>query len=181
MYFKITWKTHVACFILCLIISLTINDVATSLFINLLIQNGRFILSNNITFNLITFVILLMIPITIIHEILHGLTYKIFGGKVKFGFKGIYAYCQEISGIKIHRTKFLLVLLAPVTVISIFSLLIPMWLGGIVFILNLLGSSGDLLMSFYLIRTDSSSYILDKAKGFEVIRSFTVPASDFHQ
>ncbi|WP_139906462.1 DUF3267 domain-containing protein [Clostridium thermarum] len=103
------------------------------------------------------------------------------GSKVKFGFKGIYAYCHEISGIKIHRTKFLLVLLAPVTVISIFSLLIPMWLGGIVFILNLLGSSGDLLMSFYLIRTDSSSYILDKAKGFEVIRSFTVPASDLPQ
>ena len=47
--------------------------------------------------------------ITIIHEAIHGLCAKLFGGKVIFGFKGIYAYCQEVSGKELHRTKFLLV------------------------------------------------------------------------
>lgn len=38
-----------------------------------------------------------MIPITLIHELIHGCAYATFGGKIKFGFKGIYAYAQEIS------------------------------------------------------------------------------------
>jgi hypothetical protein len=38
-----------------------------------------------------------------------------------------------------------------------------------IFILNLLGSTGDILMAFYLCRTNENSYILDRSYGFDVI------------
>jgi len=111
-----------------------------------------------------------MIPISIVHEAIHGLAYEFFGGKVKYGFKGIYAYTQEVSEIPIDRIKFLIILLAPLTVMSILTLLLPVWLGGIIFLLNLLGASGDLYMSYKLIKYDSNSKIVDRIYGFDVVQ-----------
>ncbi|MBU3090573.1 DUF3267 domain-containing protein [Clostridium sp. CF011] len=110
-----------------------------------------------------------MIPISIVHESIHGLAFLAFGGKVRYGFKGIYAYTQEISELPIDRTKFLIILMAPLTVLSIITLLLPIWLGGIIFLINLLGASGDLYMSFKLIRYDFNSKIVDKKYGFDVV------------
>ena len=110
-----------------------------------------------------------MIPISIVHEAIHGLAYKSFGGKVKYGFKGIYAYTQEISEMPIDRIKFLIILLAPLAIMSIMTLFLHLWLGGMIFFLNLLGASGDLYMSFKLIRYDSNSKIVDRKYGFDVV------------
>ena len=110
-----------------------------------------------------------MIPIGVMHEGIYGLAYKAFGGKVKYGFKGIYAYTQEVSEIPIERTKFLIILLAPLTVMSIATLLLPIWLGGIIFLLNFLGASGDLYLSFILMRYEWNSKIVDKKYGFDVV------------
>ncbi len=93
------------------------------------------------------------------------------GGKVKYGFKGLYAYAQEISGITLHRTQFLIVLLAPVTIISFGSVFIPGYIGYSIFLLNLLGSTGDLLMALYLCRSNENSYIIDESYGFDVVDS----------
>ncbi|MGH4125298.1 MAG: metalloprotease family protein [Clostridium sp.] len=62
---------------------------------------------------------------------------------------------MEVSAKPIQRVKFLIVLLLPVTVISVVSLFLPLWVGGMIFFLNLLGSSGDLLMAFSLMKLDS--------------------------
>jgi hypothetical protein len=104
-----------------------------------------------------------------VHEVIHGITYSIFGGKVKYGFKGIYAYTMEVSEKPIERTKFLVVLLMPITVISLLALLLPSWLGGMIYFLNLLGSTGDLYMAIFLIKLDSNSRIIDKKYGFDVV------------
>lgn len=96
--------------------------------------------------------------------------YRIFGGKVRYGFIGLYAYTKEVSGIILHRTKFLMVLLAPVTVISVISLLISKEAGLIIFLLNLLGSTGDLLMAFFLCKSDDSCYIADRSYGFDIVK-----------
>lgn len=93
-----------------------------------------------------------------------------FGGRVKYGFKGVYAYAMEITGVALDRTQFLIVLLAPIMIISIIALLIPGRTGEIVFLLNSLGSVGDLLMDFYLIRVSDDDYIVDRDYGFEVIK-----------
>jgi hypothetical protein len=93
----------------------------------------------------------------------------VFGGKVRYGFKGIYAYTMEVSEKPIQRVKFLVVLLLPVTAISLFTLLLPLWLGGMVFFLNLIGSSGDLLMAVSLMKLDSGSMIIDRNHGYDVV------------
>jgi hypothetical protein len=156
------------CFIFALLISLSMMDLINDSYTIILIDSSIFNFTKDFTINSVILVVLLMIPITLVHEALHGLSYKFFGGRVRFGFKVIYAYCQEVSAIKLHRTKSLITLLAPVTIISLFSLLLPAGLGGMIFILNLVGSTGDLYMSFYLTRF-SSSYILDRNYGFDVI------------
>ncbi|HEY8892646.1 MAG TPA: DUF3267 domain-containing protein [Clostridium sp.] len=81
----------------------------------------------------------------------------------------MFAYTQEISEIPIDRTKFLIILLAPLTLMSIVTLMLPSDLGGIIFLMNLLGASGDLYMSFKLSRYNSNSKIVDRKYGFDVV------------
>ncbi|MDP4090344.1 MAG: DUF3267 domain-containing protein [Bacillota bacterium] len=169
MSFNITWKTHAACFILSIIVSFAFVDVMYSSFLYLLSAYRLLNITGNFVADASLIVILLMIPVIILHEALHGLCYISFGGKIRFGFKGIYAYCQETSGIKLLRIKFLIVLLVPVTLISILSLFIPVYFGSLIFIMNLVGSTGDLVMALYLVGIDNNSYILDTKNGFEVI------------
>ena len=73
--------------------------------------------------------ILFMIVILIVHERIHRLSYELFGGKVKYGFKIIYAYTYEVSELPLEKVKFLIVLLSPVTIISLITLLLPTWIG----------------------------------------------------
>lgn len=75
-----------------------------------------------------------------------------FGGRIKFGFKGICAYTQEVSGSVLHRTKFLALLLAPSTVILVLTIFIPNSIGTVIFLFNLLGSIGDILWLFIYVR-----------------------------
>lgn len=112
---------------------------------------------------------MILIPLTIIHELLHGIAYRIFRGKLKYGFNGIYAYTLEASGKALHRTKLLLMLLAPVTFISLASLLIPVAIDGLLFLLNLSGSNGDLLMALYLCKLSNDNYIIDRKHSFDIV------------
>ena len=170
MSFKISWKIHILCFLLaygfCYIQIENINNV----FLDLVVNHKIFRLTGMYFFDMVIAIWVLMIPITLVHEIIHGIAYSLFGGKVKFGFKGIYAYTQEISGIILHRTKFLIVLLAPVTIISITSVLIGNSIGSVLFLLNFFGSIGDILMAIYLVKSDFNSYILDRDYGFDIIK-----------
>lgn len=169
MSFKITWKTHVICTIIAFIIVELLGSTVDNILDNFFLKPFIFYPTKYLVINFCMYVLLLMIPISIVHESIHGLVYKAFGGKVRYGFKGIYAYTQEVSEIPIDRTKFLIILLAPLTVMSIGTLLLPMWLGGIIFLLNLLGASGDLYMSYKLIEYDSNSKIVDRKYGFDVV------------
>lgn len=169
MSFKVSWKVHILCFIISCIFCLITKNSISDLFMVLLSQNNIIYFKGNVLMNVIIFLIIIFILITVVHELLHGICYRLFGGKVKFGFKGLYAYTQETSGIALYRTKFLLVLLAPVTIISMASVLLPTSIGGIVFLLNLLGSTGDLLMSFYLCKSNENSYVVDRSYGFDII------------
>ena len=169
MSFKITWKTHVICTIIAFLIVKLLGSTVDNILDNFFLKPYIFYPTKYLVINFCIYVLLLMIPILIVHESIHGLAYKTFGGKVKYGFKGIYAYTQEVSEIPINRTKFLIILLAPLTIMSILTLFIPVWLGGIIFLLNLLGASGDLYMSYRLIRYDSNSKIIDRKYGFDVV------------
>ncbi|MEW9095248.1 MAG: DUF3267 domain-containing protein [Clostridiaceae bacterium] len=169
MSFKISWKLHINCFLIGFTFCLMGQNYINNLILNLLLENKIIKFTGNPLLNFIFFIFIIFIAIIFFHELLHGATYKIFGTKVKYGFKIIYAYVQETSGIALHRTKFLIVLLAPVTIISIASIFIAGSIGDIIFLLNLLGSIGDLLMAFYLCKSNENSYIIDTKYGFDVV------------
>jgi len=168
MSFKITWKTHVMCFLISVIIVLFFWNTANVIVENFIMKDFVEYPTKFISVNFYIVILLLLVPIIAIHEVLHGISFIIFGGRVKYGFKGIYAYTMEVSAKPIQRVKFLIVLLMPVTVISLFSLILPLWLGGMIYFLNLLGSTGDLYMAALLMRLDSDSSIIDRKYGFDI-------------
>jgi len=113
-----------------------------------------------------------MTPITVLHELCHGAVNTIFNGKVRFGIRGIYAYTQELTGRPLSKNKFTIVLLAPLMSISVLAaviILINYWVGSLLFILNLLGSAGDICMVFSLCKYNYKSRIIDKAYGFDIL------------
>ena len=144
-------------------------DNISNVFLDLAINYKFFNLTEFYFLDMIIATLILMIPITLVHEIIHGIAYIIFGGKIKFGFKGIYAYTQETCGVILHRTKFAVILLAPVTTISLITLFITSSLGSLIFLLNFIGSTGDIIMATYLCKSNANSYIKDREYGFDVI------------
>lgn len=169
MSFKVTWKLHALCFFTALIICLITQKYISNLIINLLLENNLTEFTVSTIINLCVYLLVIFVFIAFIHERIHGFSYKLFGGNVKYRFKGLYACVYETSGIAVHRTKFLIVLLAPLTLISIASLFIPGSVGGVVFLLNLLGSTGDFMMAFYLCKSNENMYVIDKSYGFDVV------------
>jgi hypothetical protein len=146
------------------------SDYINQLMFKLLFNDIIWNLTNNLVIDVILFFMILMIPVTIVHEWTHGMVYKLFGGKVKYEFKGIYIKAREASGMSIHRSKFLLILIAPMTVISLLSLLIPGWIGGMLLLLNIFKSTGDLLKIFYVFKSNGNECIIDRKDGFDIVK-----------
>lgn len=119
--------------------------------------------------NYFLFVSLVLIPITAIHEIIHGTFYRIYGGRPVYGFKGVYAFTMESTNMPIPRNSFLILLLAPVTVISFICAIIPGVWSPAVMALNLLGSTGDIYMAWGLRRLPPGCSIIDRHFGYEAI------------
>lgn len=168
MLYRITWKTHVIClFISTAIIAIFYTDV-----IKIVDEFLSFSLllypSYSIILNFYIPIILLTIIASILHEIIHAGAYKIFGGKAEIGYKLIYAYTRETSGKPIVRIKFIAILLLPLLLISV--LLFPSGVvGRMIFLINLMGSSGDIYMVFVLLRYGKNCSIVDRSYGFDVI------------
>jgi hypothetical protein len=154
---RISGKVYTVCTLLALIIGLmsmeTIDKAYKGYGFSIISQYP----SKLTMFNFIVFIVLLMQLITLVHELLHGFAFLCFGGKVRYGFKGMYAYTKEISGIQLSRTRHLIVLFAPLAVISTVSIIFGGWLGGLVCILNLLGSTGDVFIAFNRVKSDCKS------------------------
>lgn len=172
MSFYLNWKTHIKIYIIAALMAILLREPINIMVLKSILEiyevTGIYFSPFFIIFVFIYFAAV-MVPITLVHELLHSLVHLSFGGRVKIGFKGIYAYCQETSGIQLSRTQFLMVLVAPMTLISLISILLPYQWSLVVFILNLLGSSGDLYMAFWLCKIDESRKVIDKKYGFDVI------------
>lgn len=169
MIYKITWKTHMICTLISLAISLMMGRLIDNIMVGLSDTDILFRMIPWPQASFMVLVVLLMVPITLVHEYIHGVFYRSFKGKVRFGFKGIYAYCQETSGIAIERVNYLIVLLSPLVFISILAVLIGGWIGSLVYLLNLMGSSGDLYMAYKVSLCGKGSRVIDRPFGFEVI------------
>lgn len=110
----------------------------------------------------------LIIIVTIIHELIHGLFLYIFtGDKPKLGIKSIYPYAGAPNWY-IHKNNSFIVYLSPLMVITIFGFTllgaIPDSYSSIVFFLVLFnagGSFGDLWVCIKLLNKPKAAYVND--------------------
>lgn len=167
--FKVNWRLHFRIFLIQLIVLFIWYEEISSMLENSILNIPSFCIFTNSLFGLMFLLLAIMFLVCLIHELIHGFTYRAFGGSFRLGFKGIYAYCQETSGIMVTRTQFLAVLLMPVTIISIMGALFPRVM-GLFYILNLFGSIGDIYMALYLCKLNKSIKIIDRNYGFDIIK-----------
>lgn len=168
MSFRVNWKTYIFFMVVSLLIVWLLKSEVNLILESFIIANPSIYMEGNVLLHFSIYVMLLMVPVSVLHELVHGIAYTMFGGRVRFGFKGIYMYTCEISKKPIRRIKFLIVLLMPLVSISLLSCLIEKW-GGMAFLVNLLGSSGDIVMALALIRYSCDSSVVDREYGFDVV------------
>jgi hypothetical protein len=112
--------------------------------------------------------------ITVMHELIHGVTYKMFGARVKYGVKLLNFYTMDVSRKYYSANQMLWVLLAPLTVITlaltvfgtIYSQYLYYILIGMFF--NLSGSVGDIAMSMYILSNGKKCKVRDESYGFSL-------------
>ena len=110
-----------------------------------------------------------------IHEMFHGIAYKIFGGKLKFGVKLPFcAYCADISDNMYESWKMIIILLFPAILLSL-----VMFIGillfnqtvfylGICIIINLAGATADIYYALMLATKYKDTIIKDTMDGFDI-------------
>lgn len=168
--YKITWKTQIICVGLSIVIMLLLwplywNSVVTLFSSNIIYFPTKFKIVNAYIY--IAAIISLLV---ILHEGLHGLAFKLYGGKVRFGIRHLNPYTLEISGLKLNRSQFLIVLLTPITVISLLTIFIPGITGKFLFMFDLISSTGDFFMAFILAGCKPGYKIKDSKYGIEIIK-----------
>lgn len=166
--YKFTKKTQLICIVMSAIILFIFWPVYWNSFIALRYSAITYFPTNINLLNIYIYVITTMLFVIVIHEGIHGIIFILYGGKIKFGIQGLYVYIQESSGLKMSKNQFLIILLAPVTIISLISIIIPGYTGGFVFLLNLMSSTVDIYMAFILVGIKSNCKIKDSKFGFEI-------------
>ena len=169
MQFKNTWKFRGACLAMCYGIFYLMSGLTNQIIFKVLFNDIIWKLTNNLVIDTILFFVMLMIPVALVHEGIHGIMYKLFGGKVRFSIRGIYLQAREASKLQMSRSKYLVVLMTPVVILSSLSLLIPGWIGSTILLLNLFKSTGDMIKAAYLCRAKNDSFIVDNQNGFEIV------------
>ena len=104
----------------------------------------------------------------IVHEAIHGIFFRVFtGGRVKFAFKGAYAYAAAPDWY-LPKKPYMVISLAPLVLMTVGGLLallwVPLdWITPIILLLamNTSGSVGDLYVFLLLTRMEKDVLIQD--------------------
>ncbi|SNV83902.1 Protein of uncharacterised function (DUF3267) [Clostridium cochlearium] len=167
MKYNISYKLHLKVIIVSIFFCISCYDFVEYTILDFCIN---IITHNHISILLLyTYAILTMGLLSIVHELIHGLTYKLLGGKVTYKFRILYLATQEISGKALAIYKFAIVLLAPFIIISLGSLLFPTWISNFLLIVNFISSLADILMTLELIKYPRYSKIIDRDYGYDII------------
>lgn len=135
-----------------------------------------FDLSSGLTLYLTKFAVMLggAVIYMILHELVHGITMKIFGcKKVNYGFTGMYAYAG--SEYYFAKTPYLTIALAPVVfwgiVLLALNLLVPkdwFWVVYFIQIYNLSGAAGDFYVTCKFIKMPKDILVKDTGVAMTV-------------
>lgn len=118
--------------------------------------------------------LLAMIGYGFLHEWVHGLCIRYFSGKkAHYGFTGLYAFTA--SEAYFPKKPFIIIALAPVVVwgvvLTILLFLVPdrwFWTVYLVLVLNFGGATGDLYLTFRLLKMPSDILVRDPGSSTEV-------------
>lgn len=113
----------------------------------------------------------------VLHELLHGYTYRFFnpGAKVTYRF-GVFGSATHIEGGYVRKWPFLWFVLAPMTVLSLVYLLVavgvPSCFAVFYFtaVIQFTSGSNDLLLALPQFGLKKSDVLIDGENGFEVYR-----------
>ncbi len=110
----------------------------------------------------------------LMHELLHGIPYRIFGGKVKYGIKLLYLYTMDISGKYYGAKQMLIVMLSPLIILTLILSILGYiyseyifyaWMG---ILFNISGSIGDMVMTKYILLNGKGCKVKDELYGFSL-------------
>lgn len=122
--------------------------------------------------------------VILLHELFHVAGYKLFGGKVKCGVKLLNIYTMDISGNYYSTAQMIVIMLLPAVLLSLLliipSILLPQFIYyffiGLLF--NISGSSGDIFMSWFLIKQGWNCKVKDNDDGFDIYSDRKLSAQD---
>jgi len=120
-----------------------------------------------------------MVATTIIHELMHGIWFKIFTGHVTYGFniKQFVAYASAPNE-KVSRDKFILIALFPqllaipcLIIATILSSPLVIFIAMTTLVINLVGGTSDWWVAFTLARNYSKNVLIeDTITGISVYK-----------
>ena len=100
------------------------------------------------------------------HELIHGVTMKYYGGKPKYGFTGLYAYCGcEIAYF--DKREYAVINWAPVVLIGVILLVLNIALPNLFWViyffqvLNISSAAGDYYMSYCMHKQPDDVLVID--------------------
>lgn len=112
--------------------------------------------------------------VMLLHELVHGFFFKYYSkGKVKYGFKGIYAYagCPDYY---FRKNEFIIIGLAPFVILNFLMVLMLLFIKGsffyvlyIIFTVHFVGCIGDLYVVIKLIKYKPETLIRDTGDKME--------------
>lgn len=116
-----------------------------------------------------------MFVIIVLHELIHGLFFKVFGkGKLKFGFHGFAVSCSMPTNY-FNKTAYLIIGLAPLVLISIVTGILSIifyntdyfLLAYVPLAMNFSGAIGDMYVSIILLKSKKTVLVKDYGVGMK--------------
>ncbi len=117
-----------------------------------------------------------MIATLVVHELIHGLFFKVFGkGKLKFRFHGFAASCS-MPNVYFKKWPYFIIGIAPFVVLNIILVVLSIVfyntmyfiIAYISLIINFSGCIGDLYVSYRLLKSPKSIIINDYGIGMRI-------------
>ncbi len=118
-----------------------------------------------------------IVAVLVLHEAVHGILFRVFGGKVRFGAKLVGRAMPALyatSDVRMPRNQYIVVSLAPFVIISLGLLVVGIVADGdgtaVLALLLMAGNSGgsvgDIMMAHMLRKHDPGTLFQDKEDGF---------------
>ncbi|MFZ5989258.1 MAG: DUF3267 domain-containing protein [Bacillota bacterium] len=129
---------------------------------------------SEITYNNALIVFITLFSVIALHELFHGLAYKLYGARLKFGIKFLNIYTMDISGTLYTASQMAVIMLLPLIaltgILTSAIFLLPKFSCFIVLgvLFNISGSAGDILLLSYILYRGRNCRIKDERLGFSI-------------